>query len=183
MLRQRKSWSSSSGRGRLEGKNLAALRIDSGHHVLDGAVFSGRIHGLKDQQQAPAVVGVELVLQFGHAGHALGQELFGVLLGVQLGGVGGIVVLEPEFLAVLYPVWLGKLVGPAHCETSWMKDPMPASAAPARPRQILHGLKAVQDDAVGRSGTASVCHFTAGSFQFLVSSLRPVCKDHEPQRA
>jgi len=41
---------------------LAALWIDSGHHVLDGAIFSGRIHRLKDQQDGIAVGCVEKLL-------------------------------------------------------------------------------------------------------------------------
>jgi hypothetical protein len=31
-----------------EAEHLAALRIDPGHHMLDGTVFSRRIHALKD---------------------------------------------------------------------------------------------------------------------------------------
>jgi hypothetical protein len=34
----------------LETKDLAALGIDSGHHMFDGAVLSGGVHGLEDQQ-------------------------------------------------------------------------------------------------------------------------------------
>ena len=40
------------GAGMLEAEYLAALRIDAGHHVLDGAILSGRIHRLKNQQHA-----------------------------------------------------------------------------------------------------------------------------------
>ena len=35
-----------------EAEDLAALRIDARHHVLDGAIFAGRIHRLEDQQDA-----------------------------------------------------------------------------------------------------------------------------------
>ena len=35
--------------------NLAALRIDPGHDVPDGAVLAGRVHPLKNQQQRIAV--------------------------------------------------------------------------------------------------------------------------------
>ena len=41
--------------GMLEAEHLAALRVDPGHHVPDGAVFSRRIHRLKDQQDGMAV--------------------------------------------------------------------------------------------------------------------------------
>ena len=47
----------------LEAEYLAALRIDAGHHVLDGAVLSGRVHGLKDQQHRIAVGCVVKLLQ------------------------------------------------------------------------------------------------------------------------
>ena len=46
-----------------ETENLAALRIDTGHHVLDGAVFAGSVHGLKNQQHRIAVVRIEQTLQ------------------------------------------------------------------------------------------------------------------------
>jgi hypothetical protein len=51
------------GRARLlEADDLAALRVDPRHHVLDGAVLAGGIHRLKDQQQRVAVVRVQHVL-------------------------------------------------------------------------------------------------------------------------
>ena len=62
VVRQRKSCCSSDGAGMLEAEHLAALRIDPGHHVLDGAIFSGRIHRLKDQQNGMAIGRVEKLL-------------------------------------------------------------------------------------------------------------------------
>src|SRR5580704_17440703 len=35
----------------LETEYLASLRIDAGHHMLDGAVLASRVHGLKNQQE------------------------------------------------------------------------------------------------------------------------------------
>ena len=55
VVRQRKSCSSSVGARVLEAEHLAALRIDAGHHVPDGAVLSGGVHRLKDQQHRIAV--------------------------------------------------------------------------------------------------------------------------------
>ncbi len=43
------------GAGMLEAEDLAALRVDAGHHMLDGAVFAGRVHGLENQQDGIAV--------------------------------------------------------------------------------------------------------------------------------
>src|SRR6267142_353228 len=47
----------------LEAVDLAALRVHSGHHVLDHAVLARGVHGLEDDQQGVAVRGVKHVLQ------------------------------------------------------------------------------------------------------------------------
>src|SRR5262249_25096185 len=45
-----------------EAKDLATLRIDSGHHVANDAVLPGSIHGLEDEQQRVAVGSIEQLL-------------------------------------------------------------------------------------------------------------------------
>jgi hypothetical protein len=50
----------------LEAEDLAALRIDAGHDVLDRAVLARRVHRLKNQQQRVAVVGVKQPLPPAH---------------------------------------------------------------------------------------------------------------------
>ena len=55
VVRQRKSCSQFGGARMFEAEDLAALGVDPGHHVSDGAVFSGRIHRLKNQQDRMAV--------------------------------------------------------------------------------------------------------------------------------
>src|SRR5262249_9141045 len=50
---------------RLERIDLAALRVDAGHDVLDRTIFSGGVHRLKDEQNCPTVLRVKHVLQFG----------------------------------------------------------------------------------------------------------------------
>ena len=50
------------GAGVLETEDLAALRVDPGHHVLDGAIFSRRIHRLKDQQDGMAIGRIKKLL-------------------------------------------------------------------------------------------------------------------------
>ena len=62
VVRQRKSCCNSVGAGMFEAEDLAALRIDPGHDVLDGAVLSRRIHRLKDQQDGVAIGCVEKLL-------------------------------------------------------------------------------------------------------------------------
>src|SRR5262245_42182422 len=87
--------------GLLEGEHLAALRIDARHHVLDGAVLAGRVHGLEDEQHGPAVLCVEHGLLLGEPGCAALEEL-GRLLLVQLLAerVARVDVLQPEALAL-----------------------------------------------------------------------------------
>jgi hypothetical protein len=46
-----------------EAEYLAPLRVDPGHHMLGGTVFSRRIHRLKDQQDGIAIRCVEKLLQ------------------------------------------------------------------------------------------------------------------------
>ena len=86
------------GARRLEGSHLAALRIYSRHDVLDGAILAGRIHGLEDQQQRPAVLRIEHILQIGQG---LNSGLQGFLRarlvsGRQLAGVFRIHIFQPE---------------------------------------------------------------------------------------
>ena len=81
------------GRGRLERKHLAALRIDSRHDVLDRPIFAGRVQRLQDHKNRPAVLGVEHVLQLRHARDAILQSLLRVLFRVPLPGIGGIKIL------------------------------------------------------------------------------------------
>ena len=51
VVRQRKSCSKFLGTRLFKTENLATLRIDAGHHMLDGAVFTGSVQCLKYQQQ------------------------------------------------------------------------------------------------------------------------------------
>ena len=79
VVRHRKSCCSFVGAGMLEAEYLAALRIDPGHHVLDGAVLSGRIHGLKDQQDGMAVGRVEKLLLRAQLRDVVSQKLLVLL--------------------------------------------------------------------------------------------------------
>ena len=47
---------------RLERVNLAALRIDAAHHVLDDAVLAGCVHALQHYEQRPLVLSVKALL-------------------------------------------------------------------------------------------------------------------------
>src|SRR5262249_12655674 len=94
----------------LEGVDLAALRVDAGHDVLDGTVLAGRVHRLEDEQHRPAVVGVEDVLQLGQRLDAGPQRFRGarLVLVAQLARVAGREVLEAELGAHGDTVRLGQ---------------------------------------------------------------------------
>ena len=80
VVRQRKSCSNSVGAGMFEAEHLAALRVDPGHHMLDGAVFSRRIHRLKDQQDGMAIRCIEKLLLRAQLRNMLFQEFLILLL-------------------------------------------------------------------------------------------------------
>ena len=102
VVRQRKSCCSSVALGMLEAEDLAALRIDAGHHVPDGAVFSGRIHRLKDQQDGMAVGCVVKLLQRAQLRNVLFQKLLIVLLRLVDGLHFRRPFLKVDFVAFLY---------------------------------------------------------------------------------
>ena len=89
-------------RRRLERVHLAALRIDAGHHVLDGAVLAGGVHGLEDQQHGPAILGVQALLQLREQLHAQREGLLGpgLVLRGQIARIVGIDVFQAELLGV-----------------------------------------------------------------------------------
>ncbi len=63
-----------------ETENLAALRIDAGHDVPDGAVLAAGVHPLKNQQQRIAVGRVVKLLQRAELLNVFGQEFLILLL-------------------------------------------------------------------------------------------------------
>src|SRR5215471_14988527 len=88
-------------RGLLEREHLASLRIDSRHHVLNGAVLARRIHRLKHKQQGPAVLRVEHVLLFREPLGAA-SEKFGrlALAQLQAEGISRIDAVQAKALAL-----------------------------------------------------------------------------------
>lgn len=73
--------------------DVASLWVDAGHDVLDGAVFPGGVHGLKDEQQRPAVLRVKHFLEVAEAGDAVfEQTLRGVLVLDAIRVVGVVIV-------------------------------------------------------------------------------------------
>ena len=95
----------------LEGMNLAALRIDAAHHVLDDAVLAGGVHRLQHDQHRPAVFRVKALLQFGELLDAGGQHRLGFfLIDSQAAALGRIVLRQPEFIRLVDTKSLGDAV-------------------------------------------------------------------------
>jgi len=78
---------------RFERVDVAALWIDAGHDVLDGAVLASGVHGLKDEQQSPAVLRVKHLLEVAEAGDAVFEQALGSVLVLEAIGVAGVVIL------------------------------------------------------------------------------------------
>jgi len=95
-------------RGHLERVDLAALRIDARHHVIDGAVLARGVHRLDDDQHRPAILGVEHLLELGEPLDVLGEmRARGVLaLRLERSGVARIDVGQAEAPAVGHAVRL-----------------------------------------------------------------------------
>ena len=49
----------------LEREDIAPLRIDARHDVLDRPVLAGGVHRLEDEQQRPAILRIQPILQCG----------------------------------------------------------------------------------------------------------------------
>src|SRR5580700_7972041 len=76
----------------LEGMNIATLRIHTGHDVFDHAVFASGIHPLNDEQQRPAILRVELLLQVTEKTNTVVDNFLALLLVLDLAGVACVVV-------------------------------------------------------------------------------------------
>ena len=110
------------GRWRLERHHLAALRIDAGHHMLDGAILASGVHRLEDEEHGPAVLRVEPVLQLGQGLHTALQALLGtwLVLRLQPCGIIGVDVLETKFVALGDAIGLRELAASLVISSSFM---------------------------------------------------------------
>ena len=87
----------------LERIDLATLRIYAGHDVLDGAVFSRGVHGLQDQQDGPAILGIEFFLQPGETRDPALERFFRVLFGFHAERFPRIEILQAEMRSIRDP--------------------------------------------------------------------------------
>src|SRR5260370_1479471 len=86
----------------LERKDLAPLRINAGHHMLDRAIFSRGVHRLKDEQDRPLILRIKHVLQFCKYFNTSFQQFFcpWLVFGGDFTGIVWINILEPKLLAI-----------------------------------------------------------------------------------
>jgi hypothetical protein len=90
-----------------EAENLAALRIDAGHDVLDRAVLACGVHRLKNQQQRMAVVGVEQTLPRAQFPDVRFEDHFVILLRFVEGLYPGRPLFESDRFALAYAELFG----------------------------------------------------------------------------
>ncbi len=81
--------------GTLKGCDVAALGVDAGEDVTDGAVFTGSVHALKNDEQGFLLAGVKDVLKVGKLLPVFDQNGCGCLLRLVTVGVGGRFLREP----------------------------------------------------------------------------------------
>jgi hypothetical protein len=81
---------------------LAALRVYAGHHMFDGSVLARPVHRLKNEQDGPAILCIEHVLQSGQGLHADAQGFFCArfVFRLEITGVIGIDVFQTKPLAI-----------------------------------------------------------------------------------
>jgi hypothetical protein len=88
--------------------NGAALRIQLGHHMLDDSVLARCVDPLQDDEQRPAILGVEPFLEFAETlGVRFDYPLRFSLL--EAGRIGRIEFGEPEALGSIDPKALDEL--------------------------------------------------------------------------
>ncbi len=63
-----------------EAEHLATLRVDPGHNMPDGTVFSRRVHGLKDQEESMPVGSIVKLLHGAQLRNVILQKAFIMLL-------------------------------------------------------------------------------------------------------
>src|SRR5260221_3283499 len=96
---------------RLEGMNVAALRVYARHDVFDRAIFSCGVHGLYHDEQGPAVLCVEFFLHATQQLHAVVEHFRRSFFRMQLAGVGRIEVLQTKALPLCDSILIGKFSG------------------------------------------------------------------------
>src|SRR6185503_5583461 len=92
------------GRGLFKRKDLAPLRVDAGHHMLDGAVLSGRVHCLKYEQNCISVACKQQLLCLSQSQDIFRERLHSLCLVRERTYIPGIVLLQLDLCSRFDPV-------------------------------------------------------------------------------
>src|ERR1700761_2733979 len=95
------------GAGSLEAENLATLRVDTGHDMLDGAIFAAGVHRLKNDQCGVLAFGVKPALKIGQPFLVTLQFLIEFLLGIVKRLNFGGPMLKAHFASGRNAKWVG----------------------------------------------------------------------------
>jgi hypothetical protein len=82
--------------GHLERGDIAALGVDAGEDVADGAVLAGGVHALENDEQGLLLAGVEDLLQLVELSAVLDEDCGSGLLRLVVAGVGARPFLQPD---------------------------------------------------------------------------------------
>src|SRR5262249_28159129 len=147
------------GRRRLERDDIAALRIDPGHDVLDRPVLASSVHGLEDEQHGPAVLRVEHVLELSQRLDAQREHLLRarLVLGPEVERVSGVEVLQAESVPVRDPERLRERAGPLDQFLDLHGSTPDSHPIFLRPRGQTQAFAASQIQSVRGFGRGSPC--------------------------
>ena len=85
---------------RLKGVNVTSLRIHAGHDVLDHAILASGVHSLEDDQDRPAILRIEFLLQVVEHAFARIEYTLRVLFVFHPGRGSGIPVFQSKLLSL-----------------------------------------------------------------------------------
>src|SRR5207249_5258015 len=104
------------GRGRLERRHPAALRVHTRHHVLNRAVLTTGIHTLENNEQGSSRVGIESLLEPTESCDELGRGCLGLRFSFTIllvgAGVFGIDLVEVQLGSRLDAILFHGIVPP-----------------------------------------------------------------------
>src|SRR5579859_2808016 len=131
-----------------------SLWIYAGHHVLDRAVLSRGIHGLKNQQQPPIALRIQLVLHLAQQHDSLFRYSlrFGLIPRFQIARVPRVMILQPKILRRLHHIRLDELMNTLCLH--------PFHRYPRNPRRLFSA-----------SSVLFLCELCVKSFSFLLPNL------------
>ena len=144
--------------GLLEAVDVHALGVHAAHDVLDGGVLARGVHGLEQHDHALVSLGVELVLEFGHADVVLLGELLVaqalVLVDVRRRGIVADLEMTLAVEAAVAEVHLAPLVG-NRCRHS-IRSQLRETAARRRSRRTAETGAPLLADCSGPAPPAAV---------------------------